>query len=166
MSTDVVIDAALAGSSSLYWVSRTVTSGYFAWISSMKPLARASVVEMPACTFITKTDPLPPIWSPSRSAASLPPPALSEEMTETAIDWSSSPVSTMTSLMPASVSCLSGANIALVSFGAMRTASGCWAVTEFTTGVCTSAPHLSPPTTVTVAPSLAASDCTPQAMVA
>jgi hypothetical protein len=58
-----------------------------------------------------------------------------------------------------------GANIALPSFGAIITPSGLLAVTESTTGVCTLASHLSPPVTVSLAPSLVASACAPQAIV-
>ena len=78
-------------------------------ISSSKPLARASVVEMPGLTLMTSTEPLPPVSSARLRAASRPPSSLSEAISDSA---SSAPfsvvVSTNTSLIPAALAWVSG----------------------------------------------------------
>ena len=78
----------------------------------------------------------------SVSAAGLPPPSLSEEICDTAMSGWSSVVSTSTTFEPPSASCLIGANSAFVSVGAMSTASGFFAATALTIGVCWSGVEL------------------------
>ena len=101
-----------------------------------KPCARWSVVEMPGLTLTTATLPPPdPISSTSALAACVPPATLSDEICETAMSAWSSVVSTRTILAPPVDSCWIGANSALESVGAIRTASGLLAATALTIGV-------------------------------
>ena len=93
---EVTICAALAGVSPSYWAGSTVMFGYLAAISSLSPLCRASVVEMPGLTLTTITVPLAPTRLASASGASLPPSSLSEEIRETARELSVTVVSTST----------------------------------------------------------------------
>ena len=78
---------------------------------------------------------MPPISSSSVSPAVVPPPTLSDAICETAIDGSSSVVSTST-IFEFAAAALIGANSALVSVGAIRIASGLLAATASTIGVC------------------------------
>ncbi len=121
-SCALAIAAAFAGSSSLYSIPTYSRPSFLA--SSSKPCARASVVEMPGFTLLTKTLPLPPISSASTLAASRPPASLSDAICDTARSACSSVVSTSTIFMPASAAALIGTYIALVSVGATRIASG------------------------------------------
>jgi hypothetical protein len=83
------------------------------------------------------TDPfLSPRTFASSAAATLPASTLSEETSETAIDGSSSVVSTRTTLMPWSAAFLRGANSALLSVGAMTIASGFLAIIASRIGIC------------------------------
>ena len=132
---------------------------------SSKPLARRSVVEIPGLTLTTNTLPEPPISSVRVLAASRPPPSLSEAICDTARSAFSSVVSTSTTLDPPSASCLIGAYIAFVSVGAIRTASGCFAATAFTIGVCRSAANSLGPWKFSDAPCFFASAWAPQFIV-
>jgi hypothetical protein len=99
------------------------------------------------------------------SKAALPPPALSDEMADTATDGSLSVVSTSTILMPCCLACSIGCCIAETSVGAMRIASGFEAITDCRTGVCSVGSNFCAPCVVTVAPSLAASAWIPHCIV-
>ena len=91
----------------------------------MNPLIRASVVETPACSFITTTEPLPPISLASSPAALPPPSTLFDEIEADAIDGSLTVVSTWMTLIPALFIDFIGAISAWVSVGAISTAAGC-----------------------------------------
>ena len=78
--------------------------------------------------------------------------------------WSSV-VSTSTTFEPPSASCLIGANIAFVSVGAMSTASGFFAATALTIGVCWAGSNLSGPWKFRLTPSFCASAWAPQFIV-
>jgi hypothetical protein len=90
---------------------------------------------MPGLTLTTMTVPVPPISLARVSAATTPPLRLSEAIFDTEMLASLTCVSTSTTLMPAAAICFMGWTSASTSVGAIRTASGCWAVTELTTGI-------------------------------
>ena len=94
----------------------------------------------------------------------MPPSTLSEEIWETAIDGSSSVVSTST-IFEFCAACVIGANSALVSVGATRIASGLLAATASTIGVCSAASNLSGPWKSSETPSSLAFSCAPQFIV-
>ena len=119
---------------------------------------------MPGLTLTTITLPLPPISSSSVSPAVVPPPTLSDAICETAIDGSSSVVSTST-IFEFAAAALIGANSALVSVGAIRIASGLLAATASTIGVCWAASNWSGPWNSSVTPSSFAFSCAPQFIV-
>ena len=108
----VALEAAISGLSLEYSWPMYLRPGVFL-ISSSNPLARASVVEMPGLTLMTRTEPLPPVSSARVRAASRPPSSLSEAISDSA---SSAPfsvvVSTNTSLIPAALAWVSGGIIA------------------------------------------------------
>src|SRR5450432_3512848 len=143
----VIAWAALVGLSPTYWVASGLMFGNFL-ISFRKPWIRCSVVETPGCSFITTTEPLPPISLAISSAALAPPSMLSEEMDAAAIELSATVVSTWTTLMPADFIAFIGAISAWVSVGAMRTAPGFWAVTALTIGICSGAAKSAGPWTL------------------
>ena len=120
---------------------------------------------MPGLTLTTKTLPEPPISSASAVAASRPPASLSDAICDSAMSGCSSVVSTSTIFEPASASCLIGAYIAFVSVGAIRTASGFFAATALTIGVCSEASNLSGPWKSRLTPSSFAFSCAPQFIV-
>ena len=74
-------------------------------------------------------------------------------------------VSTSTIFVPASASCLIGAYSAFVSVGAISTASGFFAATALTIGVCSDASNWSGPWKSSWTPSFFASSCAPQFIV-
>ena len=78
--------------------------------------------------------------------------------------WSSV-VSTSTTFEPPSASCLIGANSAFVSVGAMSTASGFFAATALTIGICWAGANLSGPWKFRLTPSFFASAWAPQFIV-
>ncbi len=77
----------------------------------------------------------------------------------------SSVVSTSTIFEPFCLSCLIGANIALVSVGAISTASGFLAATALTTGVCSDGSNWSGPWKFSDTPSFLALAWAPQFIV-
>jgi hypothetical protein len=99
------------------------------------------------------------------SAAASPPFSLSDAICETAMLGSSSVVSTSTIFVPPAASCLIGAYIALVSVGAISTASGFFAATALTTGVCSEASNLSGPWKSSCTPAAFAASWAPQFIV-
>ena len=94
-----------------------------------------------------------------------PPLRLSEAICETPMLGSSSVVSTKTTFEPLSASCLIGAYSALVSVGAISTASGFFAATALTIGVCRDASNWSGPWKSRVAPAALAAAMAPQFIV-
>lgn len=131
--------------------------------ASSKPLTRSSLVEMPGWLSITSTFPPPgtSCWMAVNAAA--PPPMLSDAISETANDGSSTVVSTSTTLESFAASS-SGRWRALTSLGAMRMADGLVAATEATMGCCSAGSHFCGPWTETSAPSSAAASLTPHSM--
>src|SRR6201992_1305110 len=93
--------AAVAELSLSYWTDSTLTFGYLAFISALKPAMRASVVLMPGLTLMTATVPLAPIRWATVSAAMLPPAGLAEVIRETPSVGSAAEASTNTILVPA-----------------------------------------------------------------
>ncbi len=90
---------------------------------------------------------------------------MSEAIWEAARLEFSSVVSTSTIFDPASAACLIGAYIALVSVGATRIASGFFAATAFTIGVCCAASNSLGPWKSRFTPSFFASSWAPQFIV-
>ena len=123
------------------------------------------MVEIPGLTLTVNTLPDPPVRSASAVAASRPPASLSEAICDSARSGCSSVVSTRTIFVPASASCLIGAYIAFVSVGAIRTASGFFAATAFTIGVCSDGSNWSGPWNSRLTPSSFAFSCAPQFIV-
>src|ERR1700742_2559934 len=157
--------AAVAELSLSYWTDSTLTFGYLAFISALKPAMRASVVLMPGLTLITATVPLPPIWLPRLSAAILPPPVLSEVIRETPSEVSLDEVSTNTILVPALWIRFSSGSSALASVGATISASGLLPATALRIGACSLTEKSAGPVTVSLAPSFLASASAPHSIV-
>lgn len=139
-------------------------SGYF-FISSVKPLIRASVVETPGLTLMTIAEPFSFISLASASAATRPPFSLSDEIRVIPIEESVTVVSTRATLVPADWICFSDGVSALTSTGEISSPSGRDAATESRRGRCTDTSHCAEPSAEKSMPLALASVCAAQVMV-
>ena len=95
----------------------------------------------------------------------MPPASLSEEIRDTPIELSVTVVSTSTTLVPPSWSCLRSGVSASVSTGEISRPAGLVAATESMIGRCCETSHCAEPFALNLTPSFCASACAPQVIV-